>query len=155
MTYISGQIGINFVNGTTQVPAGGLSIVLSDALSDLTAHGVITTGTVTPSATFGQCLMISGGNYILTDADSSSTMPCMALAIDTGSGSDKALLLQGYMRDDTWSWTSGGLLYASTTAGGMTQTAPSGSGDQVQPIGYAVTSTIIYFNPSFHTVEIV
>lgn len=154
MTYISGQIGINFVNGTTQVPAGGLSIVLSDQLDDQTAHGIITTGTVTPSATFGQCLLVSGGNYILTDADSSSTMPCMALAVDTGSGSDKVLLLQGYMRDDSWSWTSGGILYPSTTAGSMTQTVPSGTGDQVQPIGYAVTSTIIYFQPSFYLVEI-
>jgi hypothetical protein len=52
--------------------------------------------------------------------------------------------------------TVGAPLYVSTTAGGFTQTAPSGTGDVVRVIGY-VTSTSndeMYFAPSASWVEI-
>jgi len=118
-------------------------------LADLTASGLRSTATITPAVTFGQSLKIDSvtGEYVLTDADTSSTMPCVALAIDTGAGADKEILLQGYMRDDTWSWTPGDTLYVSTTAGELTQTKPTDPGDYTQAVGYAVTSTIINFEP--------
>ena len=59
------------------------------------------------------------------------------------------------MRDDTWTWTVGGLIYVSTTTGTLTQTAPSGTGDQVQVVGYATHADRMYFNPSLVLVEVV
>lgn len=40
-----------------------------------------------------------------------------------------------------------GPVYLSTTAGGITSTPPSGTGDIVQPIGYAISATELAFNP--------
>ena len=134
----------------------GINIPLSTNLADTTAHGIEIEGTVGPAATFGYALYLdNAGTYQACDADAVGTMPCRALAIDTGAGANKLLLFQGVMRDDSWAWTPGGTLYASTTAGGITQTAPSGIGDYMQPIGFAITSAIIYFNPNTLFIEIV
>jgi len=120
------------------------------SLDDVSVSGLRSTGTTTPAVTFGQALKIDSGTgeYILTDADTLSTVPCVALAIDTGTGADKEILLQGYMRNDTWAWTPGSPLYVSTTAGALTQTKPTDPGDYTQVVGYAVTAGIIYFEPT-------
>jgi len=62
--------------------------------------------------------------------------------------------VMGLVRDDTWDWTVGGIIYASTDAGGLTQTAPSGSADIVQVVGVAYHADKMIFNPSMETVEI-
>jgi hypothetical protein len=59
-------------------------------------------------------------------------------------------LERGYVRNDDWNWTVGGgsgIIYVSTTSGSLTQTAPAGAGDVVQPVGIAISSDVIYFNP--------
>jgi len=89
------------------------------------------------------------------DADALASMPAIAMA--TGATTDSnpfEFLLIGFMRFDTWTWTAGGLLYASITAGDMSHTAPVGAADQAQIVGIAITSTIVYFNPCFELVEI-
>jgi hypothetical protein len=60
----------------------------------------------------------------------------------------------GLLRDDSYAgWTVGGLLYLSTTAGAITQTAPSGTDDVIQILGVAYASKIIFFNPQLVQVE--
>jgi len=48
----------------------------------------------------------------------------------------------------------GGVLYASCTAGEVTLTAPSGSGDQVQVVGFALEAEKIMFKPNFDMTEV-
>ena len=126
---------------------------LSLPSTDQSVTGTTVIGTVDTNATgFGAALyMASDGNFDEADADSATTMPCRALATEAGTGS-RVLLLQGFIRDDSWNWTVGGDIYISTTTGGLTQTAPSGSGDQVQKIGFAWTADIIYFSPGDYTI---
>jgi hypothetical protein len=52
--------------------------------------------------------------------------------------------------------TIGAPLYVSTTAGGFSQTAPSGSGDVIRVIGYVEDTATdkLYFAPSASWVEI-
>jgi len=123
--------------------------------SDHTGNGEMASVTVDVNATgIGALLYVaSDGNYEEADADAATTAPAQALALESGTGTKK-VLLRGYFRDDTWTWTVGGLLYLSTTSGAMTQTAPSGTGDQVQVVGYAVSADAIYFNPSLVLVEV-
>lgn len=65
------------------------------------------------------------------------------------------LLPNSFVRNDSWSWTAGGVLYLSvTTAGGMTQTAPSSTGQCVTVLGVALSSTVVYFDPQLVIVEI-
>jgi len=47
----------------------------------------------------------------------------------------------------------GGLIYVSCTAGALTQTAPVGVGDQIQPVGFATSADCMFFNPAAYLVE--
>jgi len=53
-----------------------------------------------------------------------------------------------FVRDDSWSWTPGVPLYMSGTLGAITATKPTGSGDVVRTVGYAVHADYIFFSPS-------
>jgi len=123
--------------------------------TDETANGVKATKTVDTNATgFGALLFLaSDGNYDEADATDDTLMPATAMALESGTGS-KQILKQGYVRDDSWAWTAGGLVYASTTTGAMTQTAPSATGEIVQIIGIAESATVIYFDPEFTFIEV-
>ena len=86
-----------------------------------------------------------------------TTMPVVAMALATISADADGLFLKyGYVRDDSWNWTIGavsGLIYASETAGEMSQSAP-GSGGQLQEIGYGYSVDIMFFNPQYGMLEI-
>lgn len=121
--------------------------------TDDTGEGFKASVTVDTNATgVGSCLyMASDGHYDTTDADAAATMPCSAIALETSTGT-KDVLLQGYMRNDGWNWTTvGGLIYVSTATGELTQTAPSGASDVVQIVGYATSADEIYFTPNLIT----
>ncbi len=152
-----GDISLVSSANISMYAGSGIQLQLSTALADVSAHGWTIEGTTGAATVFGNSLYIDGtGEYVLTDADLAATMPCTALAIDAGgAGAGRLMLMQGVARDDTWTWTPGGTLFASTTSGALTQTAPSGLGDQVQPVGHAISATIIYFNPIRYWHEIV
>lgn len=101
--------------------------------------------------------LTSGGDYEDTDADAAATMPVMGMHVETEtvSGFYMRLLKQGFVTDYSWTLSPiGGFVYASTTAGEITDTAPSGSGDQVQILGYIYSSNTIYFDPDYTITEI-
>jgi len=105
------------------------------------------------SVGFGGALYLkSDGSLYNSDADARSTMPCLALALSAGTGG-KTVLLIGLIRDDSWNWTPGGLVYASGTTGQLTQTIPTGTGKLVQIVGIAKAINVLFFNPSYLMVE--
>lgn len=118
------------------------------------ANGIIATMTVDANATgFGAALhMDIDEHWIEADADSTDTMPCQALALETGTGSKK-VLLRGFIRDDSWDWDVGGSIYVSTVSGVLTQITASGTGDQVQAVGYATHADRMFFNPTLVMAE--
>jgi len=124
--------------------------------SDTTAEGIKTTFTAGENLSFGDvCYVKSDGKLWKADADAESTSFTIALALATISAdASGSFLLIGLARDDSWNWTVGSPIYLSTTAGDITQTAPSGSGDIVQILGIATHADRIYFNPSLSQVEI-
>lgn len=83
----------------------------------------------------------------LGDANGSGTYPARGLATAAYSSTNPAVILvHGTVRNDAWNWTPGGTIYLSATAGGLTQTAPSTSGDKVQQVGLALTADIAFFD---------
>jgi hypothetical protein len=121
------------------------------------ANGITATMTVDANTVgFGAALhMDTDGNWVMADADWTS-MPCQALALEAGTGSKK-VLMQGFIRNDSWNWTVGGdsgLIYVSTTTGQLTQTAPSSTGDKVQIVGFATHADRMYFNPEYTLIEV-
>jgi len=93
------------------------------------------------------------GNYELANATDISTMPCVALAVETGTGTKK-ILHQGYVRNDDWNWTVGGIIYVSTTDGVLSQEFPTETANQVQIVGYATATNKIFFSPNFMLIEL-
>jgi len=107
---------------------------------------------------YGTALFLnSAGTYIIANSTSIAAMPAVGVVAQLFAGSDwqsgyVKILTNGIMRNDTWTWTVGGLIYVSTsgTNNNITQTPPAGSGKVVQIIGIALTATIIYFNVSLN-----
>ena len=100
--------------------------------------------------------LAADGHWDEADADAISTAPVLGLAMETGTGSKKVLLF-GIMRNDGWNWTTGpgelSLVFLSTSVGELTQTAPSGTGDVIQVVGYALSDDVLFFSPQLHAIE--
>ena len=89
-------------------------------------------------------------------ADASAVATARAIGIAPAAISDTAtgtVLLKGFIRDDTWNWTTGSVLYLSETAGEMTHTAPTTDGAFVQTVGIALEPDVVYINPSLDILE--
>ena len=152
---------------TGDISAGG-NVTLADAksivfdpipASDHNAAGMIAPMTAGATLAFGDAVyQKSDGEMHLGDADAASTSGVIAIAVASGSdGASSNFMFYGFLRDDTWNWTVGGLIYLSTTGTSgntLTQTAPSGSGDIVQILGVATHADRIFFNPSLTYAEV-
>ncbi len=122
------------------------------------ASGLIITATVTTNAQgIGAPLFMDvSGGLNTASANSSATCPCVALAVEAGTGSKK-VLLHGILRVGSWTKGPGttGLLYVSKTTGTLTQTPitdiendPPATDKVIQPVGWALSDGYIYFSPS-------
>jgi len=92
----------------------------------------------------------------VVEADASAYATARVIGIAPAAISDTAtgtVLLQGFIRDDSWSWTAGSTLYLSETAGAMTHTAPSTDGAFVAVVGVAISPDVVYMNPSMTVIE--
>ena len=112
----------------------------------------------TGSTTQGElCYYKSDGSWAAADADAAATSGGCLLAIALGTDPDSdGMLLRGMFTLDHDPGTVADVLYVSTTAGDITNTAPSGNGDIVRIVGYCLDSSNgqIWFNPSNDYIEI-
>ncbi len=120
--------------------------------SDHVHNGIIVPLTAGETLAFGEvCYLKSDGKLWKADADATTTMPGLFMALATISADAAGdFLLYGFVRDDSWAWTVGAAIYVSATAGALTETAPTGAGDQVQKVGYATHADRMFFNPDLH-----
>ena len=100
------------------------------------------------------CIHTTTSEVVVADASAVGTARAIRIApaaiSDTATGT---VLLQGFIRDDSWNWTTGGVLYNSETAGDLTQTAPTTDGAFVQVVGIALSPDVAYINPSLDIIE--
>ena len=132
------------------VPTPNIQVFTSsNLLANNTYEGQVIGGLLA-GATIAQweAVYLGGSStWLLADANGSGTFPCRGLAVAAYSSTNPALVIdKGFVRNDTWAWTPGGDIYLSATAGGLTQTAPSTSGDKIQKVGFAATADIMYVN---------
>jgi hypothetical protein len=100
---------------------------------------------------FDVAYLKSDGKWWKASADSIATSRGMlALVLEPiAAEACGKLLLEGYVRDDSWSCPTGSELYLSDTIpGGVSDVIPSGEGDVVRIVSYAVSPDIFYFDPS-------
>jgi len=125
--------------------------------TDHSWNGDYIVGTAGEDLVFGNLVYLkSDGKYWKANATAVATMPGVCMAVATISADATGNLLQrGYARDDSWAWSASGVrLYAGETAGAITETQPSDSGDQVQAVGHAVDDDNIFFCPVDVVVEV-
>jgi len=89
-------------------------------------------------------------------ANAAGTMPGLFMALEEIAQDAPGLFLMvGRTASSGWAWTIGDeLLVSDDVAGGMTQTLPADTGDQVQRVGVAESATAIYFKPDVTVVEV-
>jgi len=133
------------------------NIYIDAALSsDHTYSGLLDYQVVGESVVFGDLLYFdwTTKRWKKADTDLAVNMPGLRIALESVSdGQVCNMLVMGYIRDDDWDFT-GAMIYASATAGAMTSTAPSTTGQQVQRVGQAKSADILFFDPSIDVGEI-
>ena len=158
-TKIGAGLSLSSLAAATGVVGLDIALSLNEPAADHTAGSLSTFDSVQvgENVVFGDLLYLNNdGKWRKADADEAATMPGLRLAMATiAADATGETLVKGRVRDDTWNWTVGGAIYASTTPGELTQTAPSGSGDQVQILGYAYHADKMIFDPSPVLVELV
>lgn len=158
-------LATGLVKVTTTTGVLSTAVLNTDYVPPLTAaHGSDDTYTgqtisgLNAGATIAQWEAVyldSSSTWQLADANGSGTYPARGLAVAAYVNTNPAIILvHGTVRNDAWAWTPGGTIYLSGTAGALTQTAPSTSGDKVQQVGFALTADIIFvdFNSTYLTV---
>ena len=130
------------------------------------AGEIVFFGTFRETVAAGQLVVFTNNGTIgwhLADADT-TTESTGLLGISLSSRSDgnnnaTGVLVRGFARSSTYYTTAGDsdILYVSNTPGGITDTAPTGSGDVVRIVGYMVDDTfdLIYFCPDTTWVQLV
>lgn len=158
----------SLVEDTTPQLGGDLdinnkSLVYQVPTTSLSWSGEVITATAGQTLAFGEVSALGSnvpsppGAFWRTNADNEATTKGF-LAIATGTvttGQLGAFLLRGFIKDNSWSWVVGGELFLALTDGNFTQTKPTGTGEMVRLVGYAITETVVYFNPDTTYIELV
>jgi hypothetical protein len=140
-------------------PTSGYYTINTDPLSRLTSNGdfygeLISLADV-GSPTVGNVYYLSSSStWLPTDADTAAESRNLIGIATSGSGFDRGVLIRGYFKNTSWSFTIGAPVYLSVTPSGLSSTQPTATGDIVRVVGYAIASDEIYFNPSQDWIEL-
>ena len=153
------NVKITEADGAITIGAGdGQELELKVRESAVSAAGevegtIVKFGTTT-GMTAGDVYCWNGTNWVQVDADAEATTKGL-LGVALGTTSDAAGLLTNgvaYLSHDPG--TAGDVLYVSTTAGQVTGTQPSATGDFVRVVGYCLADNKVFFSPSQDFIEI-
>lgn len=147
-------VGVIGTNGVTVGlgGGGGASLALVSPAANNTYSG-FTTLSFNAGAAIAQWSLVymgSGGTWLLADATGAATSKgslSLATVAGTNGISLNVGLPGGFARNDSWAWTVGAPLYASTTPGAMTETPPVATNSVTRVIAFAVSATVVYFLP--------
>ena len=110
--------------------------------------GLVVEGVAGEALSKYDLVYLKGAKWYKADLDTEATMPGRGMALsDLPINYKGRVLLYGLVKNPAWAWVDGPI-YASSTAGGLTQTAPTGSG-WVQSVGDAHGSDFMLFAPTW------
>ncbi len=149
---------LNYVDGVTSAIQTQLNSKMDDVVDDTTpqlggdldynSNGLKLVSQTVGGSNGDLVYLSASTTWSQTDADAEATTKG-ALGIRI-SATD--VLTHGVYT--TSGLTAGSTYYVSTTAGEITLTAPSASGDIVRIVGFALSTTELYFNPDGTYIEI-
>lgn len=153
LVMVSYRTGVNWFS--VSIDSGGIitlspNSIINSSPNDLNVSGETISLTAGENVVFGDiCYIKSDGKMWKADANASGKFPAQFMAASIiAADATGIFFVKGIARNDAWTLTLGGALYLSTTAGGITQTAPSSTNDCIQVLGFALSATNILFNPS-------
>lgn len=115
--------------------------------------GEVIVATVSTSQTQYNAVYMKSDGWAAAKADAYTTLPAIGIILEAGTGSKK-VLTKGIVKNTSWSFTQGARVYVSAaTAGAITTTAPSTTGQLVQIIGIALSADTLYVCPDSTCVE--
>lgn len=129
----------------------------SSFTDNLSFNGTYESATVGESVVFGDVLYLkfSDGKWWKAKADSFATTPVQRIAVETiAANATGKLLIEGFLRNDSWTFSNANVYLSAATAGLITTTAPATTGNQIQKIGVAFSATKLHFKPSIDIGEI-
>lgn len=153
----TGTLMANLIEDTTPDLGGNMTlnqknIDMSATLSTNSSYsGLIESGTVGETVAFGDVLYLkfSDGKWWKAKADAYATTPGLRMAMASiSANASGVLLIEGNVRYDSWSLADRNVWLSAATAGAVITTQPSTTGNQIQYLGVAKTSTTMYFKPS-------
>ena len=138
-------------------------ILVSGLTADGKYNGIVIAGIAGATLAFGNCvyLAFADSRWELAKADAEATTKCLlgiCVLAAANDGDATTILLIGEVRADTAfpSFTVAAPVFLdAATAGDLTSTAPSGSGNQVRCVGQSLDANTLWFNPSPDWIEIV
>lgn len=100
------------------------------------------------------CYLDSAGKMSKCDATLPATSSTLMGVADAAAVLDEVIkfILKGFV--DSTGRTGGDILYASTTPGAVVSVAPSGSGEVVRVLGYALAADQYFFDPDKTWIEL-
>jgi hypothetical protein len=113
-------------------------------------HQKINTTAGTGSPYIGQVVMWDGSTWIKADATTAMTgkIGIVAKAPTTNVSADGQILMQGVVRNSSWTLTKGTIYYANATVpGSFSKVKPADGTTMIQPIGWGYNTTVLYFDP--------
>lgn len=156
---VSGDIGMTSLDVTTiqantaSVTVGGTSDDVHIALDGAPDADDSYSGTTIRGKNAGETTAqwdlvyfdTTDSEWKIADANVSGEWPAWGMGVAVGAdGAELVILQKGVVRNDAWNWTVGAALYLDeTTPGGMTEAAPSTTGDCIQPVGLALTADVV------------
>lgn len=138
---------------TGETGTGALVFGTSPTIDKPTISGTFTAGASLVNGNV--CYMATAdGKMELTDADAAATSAgflamCTATIAEDATG---VFTMEGLYT--TSGLAAGSTYYLSTTAGAITATAPVGTADIVRVVGYALSSTVLWFKPDATFIEL-
>lgn len=142
-------------DGSTWNNANSRINITSTLSANTSYEGITIKENVGETVAFGNLLYFNWTDkeYKISYANSSDHMPIVGMALEAkDDGNSATILITGWARNDSWSF-AGSRIYAATSTSVPTSLIPVASGKQVQIVGHAISSTIMFFNPDSTYVE--
>jgi len=144
----AGQTGVEFVKAIN---------VESALTSDEDYSGLTCSGIAGETLGFGESVYYKNdGKWWRTIATvEEQVYGHVTLVVTSGiADASMTLLTVGFIRDDSWGWSTSSNLWLATTSGDLTEAIPTGSGEFVVKMGCAHASNIVWFNPDSTVIEL-
>lgn len=134
------------------------SIDITSALSsNLSYVGTYETALAGEALAFGDVLYLdfNTNKWRKAKANALATTPVQRMALENiAANTAGKMLIEGFIRNDSWSFGAAPVYLSAATVGTITTTQPANLGDQIQRIGIAFNTNKLHFKPSMDVGEL-